>query len=69
MNIYQVLAVKARRPNPLPPIRDWIYRPAARLPDPVARSWRGSGATTEAVTEAQTDQYRPIAEPARASHC
>ena len=30
MNIYQVLAVKARRPNPLPPTRDWIYRPEAR---------------------------------------
>jgi cyclopropane-fatty-acyl-phospholipid synthase len=29
MNIYQVLAVKAFRPNPLPPTRDWIYRPAA----------------------------------------
>ncbi len=27
MNIYQVLAVKARRPNPLPLTRDWIYRP------------------------------------------
>ena len=26
MNIYQVLAVKARRPNPLPPTRDWIYK-------------------------------------------
>jgi cyclopropane-fatty-acyl-phospholipid synthase len=34
MNVYQVLAVKARRPNPLPPTRDWIYRPAAGLPDP-----------------------------------
>jgi len=29
MNIYQVLAVKASRPSPLPPTRDWIYRPAA----------------------------------------
>lgn len=27
MNVYQVLAVKARRPNPLPPTRDWIYNP------------------------------------------
>jgi cyclopropane-fatty-acyl-phospholipid synthase len=28
MNIYQVLAVKTGRPNPLPPTRDWIYSPA-----------------------------------------
>ena len=33
MNIYQVLAVKARGPNPLPPTRDWIYRAKAGLPD------------------------------------
>jgi cyclopropane-fatty-acyl-phospholipid synthase len=26
MNIYQVLAVKARQPSPLPLTRDWIYR-------------------------------------------
>ena len=26
MNVYQVLAVKARAPNPLPLTRDWIYR-------------------------------------------
>ncbi len=30
MNIYQVLAVKACRPNPLPPTRDWIYAPVNR---------------------------------------
>ena len=35
MNIYQMLAVKARRPNPLPPTRDWIYRPAAVVRDTV----------------------------------
>jgi hypothetical protein len=37
MNIYQVLAVKARAPSPLPPTRDWIYQPqgdAQRAPDP-----------------------------------
>ena len=28
MNVYQVLAVKARGPNPLPPTRDWIYAAA-----------------------------------------
>jgi len=36
MNIYQVLAVKSRRPNPLPPTRDWIYRPACREENPVS---------------------------------
>ena len=29
MNVYQVLAVKARRPNPLPLTRDWIYDPGS----------------------------------------
>jgi cyclopropane-fatty-acyl-phospholipid synthase len=34
MNIYQVLAVKARRPNPLPPTRDWIYAATVRTAMP-----------------------------------
>jgi len=31
MNIYQVLAVKARGSNPLPPTRDWIYVRTGRV--------------------------------------
>jgi hypothetical protein len=34
MNIYQVLAVKARRPSPLPPTRDWMYSPTNRPDTP-----------------------------------
>ncbi len=37
MNIYQVLAVKGRRPNPLPPTRDWIYGPIGRS-DPASNA-------------------------------
>lgn len=36
INVYQVLAVKARCPNPLPPTRDWIYRPARIFSSPAA---------------------------------
>jgi cyclopropane-fatty-acyl-phospholipid synthase len=45
MNIYQVLAVKASRTNPLPPTRDWIYRRAAELGDAAERSLRNGNAT------------------------
>jgi hypothetical protein len=44
-------------------------RCGAAKPDPVARLRRDSGATAEAVTKAQIDQYKPIAEPTPASHC
>ena len=51
MNIFQVLAVKAGRPNPLPTTRDWLYAPDDR-PGPAPPSAASFERTTTDVCTA-----------------